>query len=488
MQPHEFLLMLPPIIYGLFVFAFGACVGSLTNVIVYRMPRGISIVWPSSRCPRCETKLGWRDNIPVFGWIMLRGRCRYCRTRISPEYPIVEGSVGLLFVVFYLLWYVVPPGATVLGVQIGAIRPEWFLNSAGVTWPTFALLLALLGSLVAMTIVDARTYTIPLVLTWAPAVVALVLHPLHALVIELRMNWPPRTAPGYLWAIPTPGLADWGAIGAATGGILGLGISNLLLWLGLIRPSFADYAEWERTVLEQPGEAKEGEKRAAVELAAMDDPVVAGGTVQRKGKLEEDAARGSAGDNPPGGDDAASVEGQPADLWIQYPHARREMLKELAFLAPAALLAMAGWYAARMLGGVSFDPWQGVDVAAMQAPLWLSVLGGVLIGYLVGGGIVWGVRILGSLGFGKEAMGLGDVHLMAAVGACLGWIDATLAFFGAAFVGIAWAILGRAFSGVFQRAMPYGPFLAIATVLVLLTKPAIESGLSLLFQQPVNLP
>jgi leader peptidase (prepilin peptidase)/N-methyltransferase len=111
------------------------------------------------------------------------------------------------------------------------------------------------------------------------------------------------------------------------------------------------------------------------------------------------------------------------------------------------------------------------------------------MGYLIGGGVVWLVRILGSLAFGKEAMGLGDVHLMAAVGACMGWIDTTLAFFLAAFVGVFWAILGRVYSGSLARAMPYGPFLAVATLIVFLAKPAIERALeSMTGYSPFSLP
>jgi leader peptidase (prepilin peptidase)/N-methyltransferase len=128
--------------------------------------------------------------------------------------------------------------------------------------------------------------------------------------------------------------------------------------------------------------------------------------------------------------------------------------------------------------------------AKVAVPLWLDALSGALLGYLVGAGVVWAVRILGSLGFGKEAMGLGDVHLMGAVGACLGWIDATLAFFGAAFVGLAWTLLAAASSGKLSRAMPYGPFLAVSTALIWLCKPAVEAGLGLLLGHdgPVSLP
>ncbi|MEO0630377.1 MAG: prepilin peptidase, partial [Planctomycetota bacterium] len=60
----------------LFVFAFGACVGSLINVLVYRLPLGLPVVVPSSRCPACATKLTWRENVPIFGWLLLGGRCR----------------------------------------------------------------------------------------------------------------------------------------------------------------------------------------------------------------------------------------------------------------------------------------------------------------------------------------------------------------------------------------------------------------------------
>jgi leader peptidase (prepilin peptidase)/N-methyltransferase len=153
------------------------------------------------------------------------------------------------------------------------------------------------------------------------------------------------------------------------------------------------------------------------------------------------------------------------------------MVPELAFLAPCLGLGLLGWYVGRWL----FSPQQ-------SPPLWLAVLGGVLMGYLIGGGVVWAVRVLGSLAFGKEAMGLGDVHLMAGVGACLGWIDATIAFFLAAFVAL-FLTLGTAIvMGGARRTLPFGPSLAIASVLVLVGKPAVEWGLSQLLHQPVNLP
>lgn len=72
------------------MFVLGASIGSFMNVVVYRLPAGLSLVWPASHCPKCKTRLAARDNIPIFGWLVLRGRCRYCGAPISPRYPAVE--------------------------------------------------------------------------------------------------------------------------------------------------------------------------------------------------------------------------------------------------------------------------------------------------------------------------------------------------------------------------------------------------------------
>ena len=81
---------------GLVLALFGACVGSFTNVVAWRLPRQESVVVPSSHCPRCGHAVRWRDNLPVFGWLLLLGRCRDCRSPISVRYPLVEAlSAGL---------------------------------------------------------------------------------------------------------------------------------------------------------------------------------------------------------------------------------------------------------------------------------------------------------------------------------------------------------------------------------------------------------
>lgn len=81
----------------LFCAVLGLLVGSFLNVVAYRLPRGESLVRPRSHCPGCGTQLAWYDNVPVVSWLVLRGRCRTCGTRISARYPVVELLTGLLF-------------------------------------------------------------------------------------------------------------------------------------------------------------------------------------------------------------------------------------------------------------------------------------------------------------------------------------------------------------------------------------------------------
>ncbi len=82
--------------------AFGLIIGSFLNVVVYRLPRGESVVFPASRCPSCEMKIKPYDNVPVFSWLWLRGRCRSCHTSISARYPVVEAVTAALLVAVVL--------------------------------------------------------------------------------------------------------------------------------------------------------------------------------------------------------------------------------------------------------------------------------------------------------------------------------------------------------------------------------------------------
>jgi leader peptidase (prepilin peptidase)/N-methyltransferase len=82
----------------------GASIGSFLNVCIYRLPRRESLVWPASHCTSCGRTLSWYENVPVIGWLALRGRCRTCGERISIVYPIVEVVTAAVFVAGYLIY------------------------------------------------------------------------------------------------------------------------------------------------------------------------------------------------------------------------------------------------------------------------------------------------------------------------------------------------------------------------------------------------
>jgi len=88
------------LIEAILAFLFGLIIGSFLNVCIHRWPRGRSVVRPRSHCVRCRKFIAWYDNIPVFSYLALAGRCRYCGRWISPRYPAVELIVGLLFFFF----------------------------------------------------------------------------------------------------------------------------------------------------------------------------------------------------------------------------------------------------------------------------------------------------------------------------------------------------------------------------------------------------
>ena len=94
---------------AIIVFIFGAMIGSFLNVVIYRIPKGESIVFPASKCQSCHNSLKWWHNIPIFSWLLLRGKCYFCKEKISTQYPIVELLTGFIFVALYfklgLVWY-----------------------------------------------------------------------------------------------------------------------------------------------------------------------------------------------------------------------------------------------------------------------------------------------------------------------------------------------------------------------------------------------
>ena len=143
-----------PVLLLFMVFALGASIGSFLNVVIYRIPAGLSLLNPPSRCPKCLHRLKAYDNVPVFGWLWLRGKCRYCKTAIAPRYPLVEAATGFLFV-FALL-------------KVG--DPHWF------TADPIQLIgyWALISWLLALALIDLDTMTLPNPLTQSGLVLGIV--------------------------------------------------------------------------------------------------------------------------------------------------------------------------------------------------------------------------------------------------------------------------------------------------------------------------
>jgi len=104
------------LLFALYALAIGAVIGSFLNVVIYRYPREESLTFPPSRCPLCETRIRWYDNIPVLSWLQLRGRCRTCRGSISVRYPLVELANAIFYLAIYL-----QTGPTVGFILVAAI-------------------------------------------------------------------------------------------------------------------------------------------------------------------------------------------------------------------------------------------------------------------------------------------------------------------------------------------------------------------------------
>ncbi len=158
-----------------FVFGCGACIGSFLNVVIYRLPAGLSLTHPPSRCPHCGHRLGKTENVPILGWLWLRGRCRWCGGPISVRYPSIETITALLFcLVFWQYQFTLTTVA------------YWVL----ISW------------LVALAMIDFDTMTLPEELTKSGLILGL--------IFQGIIGWQAAQTPEYLMtAIASAVLGIW---------------------------------------------------------------------------------------------------------------------------------------------------------------------------------------------------------------------------------------------------------------------------------------
>lgn len=191
------------------LFALGASIGSFLNVVVYRLPARMSLTRPGSHCPACKRPIRWYDNVPMFSWIWLRGRCRDCDATISPRYPAVEATTAAMFVVLGL----------VEGLSGGKNLPLQTVPDAGQLAGMVTYHLLLVCTLLSAALIEYDGHRLPvqvvvpaLAVGWLAPLVWPHLHPVPA--------WPALTG----WAA---GLAD-GTAGLALGLVLGLAVWRVI--------------------------------------------------------------------------------------------------------------------------------------------------------------------------------------------------------------------------------------------------------------------
>jgi leader peptidase (prepilin peptidase)/N-methyltransferase len=218
---------------ALWLFALGGVIGSFLNVVVYRLPAGMSLLRPGSHCPSCKRPIRWYDNVPILGWLFLFGRCRDCGAAISLRYPVVEALTAVLFLTLGLAECLsgganLPLRPMVAGREI--LFPEWTVPDL---WRIYAFHLVLLGTLLAAALIEYDHGRVPSRLFLPALLLGLLVPPI----------WP-RLYP-LPWAVvdkglPSPGpAATYESMLSFHDGIAGLLAGLPLGWLlsRLKRPS-----------------------------------------------------------------------------------------------------------------------------------------------------------------------------------------------------------------------------------------------------------
>jgi len=384
----------PDWIWFAFIIAFGCCIGSFLNVVIYRLPRDKSLVTPPSACPACDKHIRFYDNIPLFSWLLLGRKCRFCKAPISPRYFVIELLTALVFIGVFVLYFHTD------------LRPgmDSFLQGG---WLIYLASITMLAAFIAASAIDLELWIIPVSICWFVTIVGLIASALGAYIID------PSKINSFA-LLPTTKAAfinDAKIASITAGAVIGLAISLLLLVTGLIKRSYE-----------------------SEDLQDLPDK-------QKQSADEQD-----------------------------FNH-RLEICREIVFLLPIFICAaVAYWFLGRQSWWVDFS--QKPVIAGLLGSFW---------GYFVGCGVVWATRIFGTLAFGKEAMGLGDVHLMGAAGAVIGAPFVLVAFFIAPFFGLGWVAFQMFFKKI--RQIPYGPFLSLGVLTVIILHDKILNYLNFMFQR-----
>lgn len=371
-----------------FIIALGGCIGSFLNVVIYRLPRDISLVHPPSACPECNTQIKFYHNIPIVSWLALRGKCKYCQAKISPRYFVIELLTALVFASLFAVYFIF--GMRSFGID-GEFGVHIFVEGA---WIVYLVHILMLSGLIAASAIDLQLWLIPLSVCWFITASGVTLSTVAGYVIDPSVIRTWHLFPRFSASI----------YAMAVGALAGLIISLIGLATGIIKRSYESDEDEEES---EDGVLKSGEP--------VDD-----------GKFDH----------------------------------RREILKEMVFLLPIIIGTIVAFQIFEN-NHAAKSWWVGfTQVRVVEGLL------GALWGYFVGCAVVWGTRILGTLGFGKEAMGLGDMHLMGAAGAIIGPVFVVLAFFAAPFFGLSWAGYQAFFKKT--RQIPYGPFLSMGILTVII--------------------
>jgi len=419
----------------------GLCVGSFLNVVIYRLPREMSIREPRwSFCPACGTTLRWYDNIPLASWLLLRGRCRACRAAISLRYPLVEALTGLAFVLVYHLLFVQ--------------QARWELTDATLArdWPVLAAWLVLVSALIASSAMDLVSYMIDTRVTNFVVYASIVLYA--------------------LWSGLRPSAAASSADAAA---LVALLIGALWWWRSL--RSEHEHAPPAAEPPPEPAPADRPDARplaalvGMLSLTALAAVFVVGDALDgpRLERLESLAVPAAivlllivmvlSGSEPRAADHEVH-----AAIEAERPAARRTALGEIVWLLPVVLPALA-------IGAlVHYVPaaeraWESAVGWPLAGRYPLAGVATAAWGCVVGAACGWTVRIVFTLAFGREAFGVGDIFILAAAGAAAGAEIALLGFLFAVPI----ALIGWLASLVLKRTMmiPFGPPLALGFVVAL---------------------